>query len=44
VKDHAVGDLPAAPPAVSPLKHLFFGICIGDTEISMKFSENFLKI
>ena len=24
VKDHTVGDLPAALPAVSPLKYLFF--------------------
>jgi len=33
VKDHPDRDLPAALPAVSPLKYLFFGMCIGGSMI-----------
>ena len=41
VKDHPVGDLPAAPPAVSPLEHPFFGVCAGGSELRQKFlAEN----
>jgi hypothetical protein len=34
-----VGDLPAALPAVSPLKYHFFGICTGATELREKYFQ-----
>jgi len=39
VKDHPVGDLPAAPPAVSPLKYPFFVICTGASESREKYFQ-----
>ncbi|MDC1392532.1 hypothetical protein N8334_04225 [Flavobacteriaceae bacterium] len=39
MKDHPVGDLPAGPPAVSLLKHPFFGICTGSSELREKYFQ-----